>query len=459
MRKGREAGAAGTLVYVRNRGAWAVAALLALPFAVAVAALQGLTRTMPTFHGGDERDYHLPAIEQFARQLPAPDLVDYPAAQTPLYHLLVAGWGRVAGMEMWRLRLLGVLAAYLAALALYALLRRTTGIERWPAAGLALVFALSPYVFGQAFVLGTDDLGLLLALLAIERFAAFDRGFARTRSLAPFAVACAWLALALLTRQSYVWLGCFGGLWLLRTPRLGLRAAAAGAGMLLVAALPFAALVVAWKGIVPVGGDPASCGICAPERGRLGWREVSPLRAPLLTLAIAGFYGTLLFARPLWEGMRGLAGIGGRGARRSALPAAVGGAAGAALLLAVPMVQGEGDEGWIWRLARSGPAPLGSAWIFWLLVPLGCALVVLGMRRLGWRALPVVLGAAFLAAQVATRLPYQKYFDPFVLLVCLLALRPADLRSWRDAIGPGVVVAASLAYVAAFVAGVILVVS
>lgn len=459
MRKGKEAGAAGTLVCVRGRVDWAVAGLLALPFAVTVAVLQGLTRTMPTFHGGDERDYHLPAIEQFARQLPAADLVDYPAAQTPLYHLLVATWGRVAGMDLWRLRIVGVLAAYLAVVALYALLRRATGAGRWPAAGLALVFALSPYVFGQSFILGTDNLGLLFALLAVERFAAFDRRCERTRSLAPFAAACGWLALALLTRQSYVWLGCFGGLWLLRTPQLGRRHAAAGIGLLLVAALPFAALVAAWRGIVPVGGDPASCGICAPEPGRLGWRDVSPLRAPLLTLAVAGFYGALLFARPLWEGMRGLAAQGRSAALRQALPAIAGAATGAVLLLAVPMAQGEGDEGWIWRLARSGPAPLGSAWVFWLLVPLGCALVVLGVRRQGRRALPVVLGGTFLVAQLATRLPYQKYFDPFVLLVCLLALRPSDLRSWRDAIGPGLVVAASLAYVAAFAAGLILVVS
>jgi hypothetical protein len=68
-----------------------------------------------------------------------------------------------------------------------------------------------------------------------------------------------------------------------------------------------------------------------------------------------------------------------------------------------------------------------------------------------------VLGTAFLLAQLATRLPYQKYFDPFVLLVCLLALRPGDLRDRRDAIGPLLVVLASLAYVAAFAFGLVLV--
>ena len=59
---------------------------------------------MPTYHAGDEITYHLPTIEQFARQLPAPDLVHYPAAQTPLFHLLAAAWGEVAGLELWRLR-------------------------------------------------------------------------------------------------------------------------------------------------------------------------------------------------------------------------------------------------------------------------------------------------------------------------------------------------------------------
>src|SRR6478609_2735318 len=86
---------------------WRVAGLLALPYLLTIAVLRGLTATMPTYHGGDERTYHLPTIVQFHDQLPGVDLVDYPAAQTPLYHLLAAIWGQLVGMELWRLRVIG----------------------------------------------------------------------------------------------------------------------------------------------------------------------------------------------------------------------------------------------------------------------------------------------------------------------------------------------------------------
>lgn len=442
--------ATGASRWARVPTRWQVAGVLALPYLFTIAVLRGLTQTMPTYHGGDELTYHLPTIKQFADQLPGVDLVDYPAAQTPLYHLLVALWGDVVGMEIWKLRIVGVVATYLAMLVLYRLLRRHAALTTWPAVALTLVFALSPYVFGQSFILVTDNLGLLFALLAIDRLLAFDRD----RAVGGFALGCLWIALALLTRQSYVWLGLFGGVWLLTRPALDRRRVLAGIALLALAAVPLAAFVFAWKGIVPVGGDPASCGLCAPEEGRLGWRHTSPLRSPLFTLAVLGVYGPLLFWRPALDALRG-------GSRAQLRPWLLTASAGAGLavvvLLVVPLSYGRGDEGFLWRVSRSGPPLLGSSWLFWLLVPLGSAVAALGVRRCGWRSLPVVLLGCFLVAQLATRLPYQKYFDPFVLLACLLALRPSDLRSWRDALGPAAIVALSLLYVGAFAAGLILV--
>jgi hypothetical protein len=418
---------------------WRVAALLALPYLAAVAALRGLTVAMPTFHGRDEAHYHVPTILQFAHQLPGVDLVRYPAAQTPLFHLLVAVWGKLVGLELWRLRVVEVVVSYLAVLVLYRLLRRHAGLAAWPAALLAGLFGLSPYLFGNSFILVTDNLALLFALLAIERLLAYARG----APLGAFAAACGWIALALLTRQSYVWLGLLALVVLALRRPAERRGLAAGVVLLALAAVPFGALVLAWHGFVPPTADPASCGLCKPQTGRLGWTGDSPLRAPLFAIAVLGVYGTLLHGSALWPGRR-----------RWALPA-VAALAGAVLLLALPLAYHAGDEGWIWRVARSGPRPLGTAWPFWALVPLGCAVLAAGARRLGARALPVLLLACFLAAQLAMRLTFQKYFEPFVLLACLLALRPDQLRRPRDWIGPALVLALSLGYVAAFALGMI----
>jgi len=421
------------------------ALVLALPFLLGVAALRGLTRTMPTFHGGDERNYHLPTILTFARELPSPGLVHYPAAQTPLFHLLVAAWGKVVGLELWRLRIAEVAISYGVVLVLYRLLRRCAGLPPWPSIGLAALFGCSPYVFGQSFILVTDNLALLLSLIAVERLLAFERG----GGLGAFAAACAAIALATLTRQSSGWLAVLALLVLVLRARREPRTLGAGAALVALALVPLGALVLAWHGLTPVGSDPTSCGLCSPGAGRAGGAAGSPLRAPLFSLAVVGVYGVLLHGPALLDDLRR------RGGRRAwALPAA-GALAGALLLLGVPLARHAGDEGWIWRIARSGPAPLGTSWLLWLLVPLGCALLALLVRRAGIRSLPVLLLGCFLLAQVATRLAYQKYFDPLILLAMLLMLTPEQLRGRRALLGPAAIALLAVGFVLAFATGAI----
>src|SRR5947209_1613275 len=57
----------------------------------------------------DQNMWHLPAIRQFARQLPHPDLHDYLSATTPLYHLLIAAADRWISPDLRVLRLFGAL--------------------------------------------------------------------------------------------------------------------------------------------------------------------------------------------------------------------------------------------------------------------------------------------------------------------------------------------------------------
>jgi hypothetical protein len=90
--------------------------LLAAPFLIGVAVLQGLTVEIDTFHGSDAATYQLPTIEHFRERL---DFSDYPSAQTPLYHLITVAWGKLVGFELWKLRLLNVAISYGAALALF----------------------------------------------------------------------------------------------------------------------------------------------------------------------------------------------------------------------------------------------------------------------------------------------------------------------------------------------------
>jgi hypothetical protein len=453
--------------------------LLAVPFLVGVAALQGLTVEIDTFHGSDARVYQLPTIELFRERL---DFTDYPSAQTPLFHLVTTGWGELVGFELWKLRLLNVVISYGAALALLRLLRRATKLGQLPAFALTLAFALSPYFFGASFTLLTDNLAILFALLALERIHAFSG----SGSKGDFALACLCIAGAVLTRQSFLWLVVVAAFFLLRRcararagPRRSdsVREALTGGALLALALVPFALLVIEWNGLVPPSADPASCGLCTDRPG-FG-RDTLTLRAAGFTLALFAVYAALVLGPSALRWLRVLRSPAGRVAR-SALRSPTGRAVsafvtgkrrrgvdprrllalatvGAAVILVVspleyvPILPGQpGDAGWLWRVSDGLPPLLGSSLLFWVLVPPGAVGAALLIWRAGWASLPSVVLGAFLLAALPVALVYQKYFDPFMLLAVALFARPMDFRGPRDYGGIAIICLASVAYALSF---------
>ncbi|MDQ6744989.1 MAG: glycosyltransferase family 39 protein [Actinomycetota bacterium] len=423
---------------------WAVPAAIAVPFVAAVAALRGMTVALPIFHGSDELVYQYPTILQFSRQLPLPDLHSYRAAQTPLFHLLMALAGQLVGLELWRLRLLAVAISYALGLAVFSLLHRRLGIERLRALALTLLFILSPYVFGQSFRLLTDDLALLFSVLAIERLQRFHE----TDRLGPFLAGCACVAAAILTRQSTAFLLGLAALYAVR-PRATLTVRTRLLALLAVAlaALPAGLLFLNWHGLVPVGGDPGSCGLCrasttAGAGAHGGGLEVQSAE---LALATIGLYGAVLFAPVLLAGIRGRAWDWRRSLHAGAVPLATV-SAGALLLVAFPARPGAHAAGDIWKLAARLPSIDGSSLLFWLLVPLGGAVLLLRLRRPPRPWLARALPACFLVSAVVIRYPWQKYVDPFALLVLVLTVRDRELHPpWRLA-GAAVLAVVFLGY-------------
>ena len=420
--------------------AWLYPLLLAVPFLVGIAVLKGLTVEIDTFHGSDARVYHLPTIRMFAHELPGVRLKDYPAAQTPLFHLVMALWSKLVGFRLWLLRLLNVAFSYLAVLALFRLLARELGLGRRRAFALALVFALSPYFFGASFTLLTDNLGLLFALLALTGF----QRAARAGSLPAFAAGCLAMGAAVLTRQSFLWLAPIAA-WALVSGPLSLRRRLLGGALAAASLAPFAALAVAWGALVPPSSDPASCGLCADRAGLRGGLSLRPI---VFSVALVGLYAAAIWGPPLLRRARSLWPppwlIG--------VPLAAG-----AVLLAIsklhyrPVGPGRGgDAGYLWQIAQRLPELGGSSLLFWALVPLGVLALTLLVRRGGPDSLPVVYVAGFLLAALPVRLGYQKYFDPYMLLGLALLVRPADLRSRLDYAGVAALCAAFVAYAISF---------
>jgi hypothetical protein len=421
----------------RATPAWLWPLLLAVPFLVGIAALRGLTVEIHTFHGSDARVYHLPTILQFRDQLPGVSLHSYPAAQTPLFHLVFALWGKVVGFQLWKLRLLEVLVSYLAVLVLFRFLVRGFGLRRPQACALALLFALSPYFLGASFTLLTDNLAILFGLLALERFHLYRSD----GSLQTFALGALAMAAAVLTRQSFLWLALVAAYVALRTEAPAGRRLAAVA-VAAAALAPFAALVIDWGGLVPPGSDPASCGLCDSRPG-VGHDRLT-LRTVAFCVALAGLYAAALYGPTLLARL---------GRLRIRVAPVAGALAGGAVLLAIapleyrPIVPGQaGDAGYLWKLADHTPVVLSSELLFWALVPLGVLALYLLLRRAGPVSTPALFLASFLVAALPVRLVYQKYFDPFVLLALLMLVRPEDLRRTGDYAGAALLGAGFVAY-------------
>jgi 4-amino-4-deoxy-L-arabinose transferase-like glycosyltransferase len=421
---------------------WVVPAALAVPFVIAVAALQGLTATLPIFHGSDELVYHVPTILRFGGQLPFPDLGNYKAAQTPLFHLLLAGIGKLIGYELWRLRLVEVLISYGLALAVFGLLHQRLGLDRVPALALTLLFILSPYVYGASFRVVTDNLATLFVVLAVERL----EHYRETGRLGPFLAACVSIAAAMLTRQSAAFMLGVAGLYALKLgPSHRERWLALGA--LGLATAPIAALVLVWHGLVPPGGDPSSCGLCASGHGGM----VASLRVQSaeLTLATIGLYGAVLFA-PLvaWPTLRD------RAARVQLVRGPLAGAAAGALLLVLwPALPGPGitSAGLLWNVARRLPAIDHTSVLFWALVPLSGAILWARVRVAARPWLPLTFLACFLVGSLTIRVSWQKYVDPYALLVLLFTVQRDEFLKPRELAGAAALAVGFVAYTLSFV--------
>jgi hypothetical protein len=407
--------------------------------------LGGFSDTLPIFHGSDELVYHLPTILQFGRQLPFPDLQHYPAAQTPLFHLILAVLGRTFGFSLWKLRLAQVVISYLLTLAVLRLLRRI-GTPALLALLLTLLFALSPYVFGQSFRLGTDNLALLFGVMTLERLEAF-RHSART---AHFAQASVFIALALLARQSTAYLLPMGFVYAVWTARSTPRRLSIYLGMLAVACTPTVALFISWHALVPIGSDPSSCGLCSTPAGLRGSQPATVnLTTAELWLATIGIYGAVLFGLPrvmlllrasTWRSFKELVPNG----RWIVGPVLI----GLVLLAAVPARFSSHGAGDIWKLAHKVPVIDGSSALFWVTVPLALVLLSVAVWRAPRPMFSGVLIVSLLLSLLVVRFPWQKYVDPYALLVLVLLCKPDDWTRPLDYLGLAVLMLAFIGYAA-----------
>jgi 4-amino-4-deoxy-L-arabinose transferase-like glycosyltransferase len=302
----------------------------------------------------------------------------------------------LVGLSLQSLRLVNIAVSLAAVFVFYGLVART--VTRREALLFALLFGLSPYFFGASFLALTDNIGILFALLAVRAlYRSWESGAARH-----WVAACAWICLATLTRQLYVWLA-FGAVLTLLVRGQALRSAALKTAGLVVACLPLAALVLVWGGLTP----PSF------QQEHVSSSTINP-RAGVFGIALVGLYWAALFPDRVLAVLRGL-----RGSRF--MPLAMLAAAGAIVLLVIPTLASEGDDGILWRLSRMSPQMLGSGLIFWILFPLGLLFFWNALRAQDPASTRLALMALFfLICNLPNAKVFQKYYDPLTIAFVVL---------------------------------------
>jgi hypothetical protein len=164
--------------------------LLLLPFATVALITRFDFRLV-----GDEGIFSLRVIESFASTWPRPNLADYGVTSTPLAYVLLTGWGKIVGFEIWKLRSLTAGATFLAAYVFYRLCKG----QRLPYPLLsAFSFLLFPYIFFLGFTIYPENFALLFGVGALYYY--LMNGGSPGRMIKGSVLA----TLAIYCRQSYI---------------------------------------------------------------------------------------------------------------------------------------------------------------------------------------------------------------------------------------------------------------
>jgi hypothetical protein len=364
----------------------------------------------------DQNDWHLPVIRQFIAQWPHLDLSDYPSSTTPGYHIVLAGLGHATHAGPIGLRLFGSLftAALLGILGFYVGQR----LRAMAALAVCLPVLCSIYIFSSGVFLLPDNAGWLgvLCIMLVALRPTVDRW--------TYILGGALLLATVLFRQIDAWpvapllAAAFIGNTEDTTPQVspvpaGATASAvdkksASRAFIMLLAICPALLALYWFHHLWHGS-------LVPPNQRVLTSAFAPA-APAIILAIAGVVAVFYcgFLLPHAGSFRAIAWGMAVGALLGILPHTT-------YDIAARRYSG------LWNAARHFPYAVHRSPLIVLMATFGGGavaawLAALPLRnRLIWGSAAI----AFALAQSASANPWQRYYEPFILIAA--ALCTADL--------------------------------
>lgn len=375
----------------------------------------------------DQDNYHLRVVRTFAQQWGRIDLSDYRSATTPSYHLTLATVSRFISDDTRVIRAAGALFTIGLVMTLGLVLARTP-VKASPLTGAALILPLacSLYVFSSGAWILPDNAGWwgVLGILVMVLLKPATPGNLCVVGLV--------LLVLVLCRQTHLWAAGLIWLWpwLDPAPSSSETVPAPGrrrlvlAAMAVIATVPaflaVAAFVSLWHGLVP---PIFQGGAFDPVLGKTSLKNSGGNPAtPAFLLTLLGMFGVFF----LGYAQRGISLLLARD-RHTMVALCTSALIGLALAL-IPATSFSPELGrytGFWAFAKALPALADRSLFISAGATAGGAILALLVASLRPRDALVSLTAlvAFAAAQTAAFFAWQRYLEPFVLI--LLALMSA----------------------------------
>lgn len=382
----------------------------------------------------DQVLYHEATVRAFLKQWPHFNFCDYYTATTPLYHVLIAAGCKVLGDATW---IMQALSAVVGALLIFPL--TFWAVRRAGAVGLAFVLPLctSMYVVQAGAYVLPDNLGWACVC------AIFLVAFSRQPTWIWLGVMSLLVTTTIWSRQNHIWTAGLICVWAWLPRRTehdaglqsvmcdrfaGRTGRAVVMGVLTVPALlSLAYFYSMWGGLVPARFA--------------GFHQGLNLATPAIVLGVIGLFSVFFMVtlapvlRDAWRDRRSVlfmsAGLG-------------------AIIAVIPKTTYDMDHGrWtgLFDIAKRMPVVMGhSSPVIVLCAAWGGVSLAGWLWLCSWRQRLVVLTAlaAFTCAQSANMQLWQRYVEPFVLIVlAVLAVHVAmrrlgTVRNNLQLIGPSV---------------------
>ena len=388
---------------------WQVAAVLVAAFVVSAVAVVvfGLEYGRAV---SDQNHHYLPAIRQFAAQWPSVDLSDYSTATTPAYLLFLAATDHYISNDVVLLRLVN--ACTTGALLFVFGLAVGRGLSFTRGLLLALPLVVSIYVFPSGVWILPDNAGWLslLAVLLIGLSGRPSVGWWSAGAVAMLILVC--------TRQIHIWAAAV--LWVsplanrLRDPvdpQSGIRSFSESlvwTGFAAAATLP-AFLAVGYFMWLWGGASPPAY---------QGYVDGPNPAVPATILMVAAPIG-FAYATSVWPRCREM--LRSRRVRQWLIVGAALGAV-AGIVPATTYKYPERATG-LWNVVRLAPVFADRSPVVIAASAIGGATVVMWLcvlpRNARW--IHATAWGSFITAQAVTGLAWQRYYEPFAIILFALA--------------------------------------